>query len=403
MILYFDSYIIDSSLGKRNPTAEKEDIRSKSPAYNLPKKIDITKYSLASYAVYPWSHVLIRYELAEPERQTELDQFILNIFPKAQIIHQRSDSQADYLESLKILESFDDPWIFYTPNNDHPLIVSKQEDINYIDRLIKKAGAWVNKNEFVSIPYSHFSEYVTAPYKTSANYKYFGIGTPKLLEEDAESITVRIEKGDYNSLQIVHKNLFRDWFTYKDFGDKRIIRAEDVGVDRNKSQIEIIPKKQLAFHFDAYEHMLGYVNEIWNDLIPPYIIPKGFFENNIRIAYGFDDYKPEYTNINPAAKNYSFRDLKHGTDLKIGLDDIPLFWKSRIKEMLVNPNLDKEKMTKAILHQQNILKNPWAVSSMGLNFKTLRFYLKLWVFPYRSILQKLRLIPILKKMFGYKV
>lgn len=390
MILYLDSLIINRSLSPRNPRALKEDIRSKSPAYQMPSKVDITKYSLASYAVYPWSHVLIKYEIADSTEQDikDFDDFVLNIFPKAQILHQRSDSQEDYLESVKILDAIPDNWIFYTPNNDQPMLISRESDVAYIDRLIKKAEAFSSKHPFVSIAYSTWTTYLNA---LDPSYSYFGKGAKKI-DEDADSFTVEFAKGDYSSIQIVNKNLFRDWFSGDNLKGQRIFRAEDLGGLRDKEQVEVIPKKEICAHFDQYEHMLGYSNEIWNDQIPPLIIPKGFFDNNIRIAYGYNDYRPGWTNINPAAKNYSFRDIRHGTDLKIGLDDIPLFWKPRIKELDINPQMDKNMMDSAIKRNLEIVSHPWKWRNQGWHFRTLLFHLKRMFIPFRPWLVKFSIL-----------
>jgi len=399
MILYFDTLITDKSLSPRNPYAAKEDIRSKSPAYKMPRKIDITKYTLASYAVYPWSHVLIKYELENASSQDieSFDKFILNLFPKAQIIHERSDSQKDYQESVKILDAINDDWVFYSPNNDQPMLISQESDVAYIDRLIKKAESFTVQNPFVSIAYSTWTSYLRA---LDSFYGYFGKGA-KLLKEDDDCLCVYCPLGDYSSIQIVNKNLFRDWFTFKDLGDRFIIRAEDLYEVRSKDQIELIPKKELCAHFDQYEHMLGYQHEIWNEVIPPLIIPQGFFEDNIKIAYGYDSYRPGWTNINPMAKKYSFEDIKYGTDLKIGLEDVPLFWKPKIKQLDINPKLDKAQEQVAIKRNLEIIRDPWKFQKRQLNFKSFRFRLKRLAFPYRKFLDRFGLIPILKKIFRY--
>lgn len=399
MILYFDTLIIDKSLYPRNPYALKEDIRSKSPAYKMPTKLEIVKYSLESYKVYPWSYVLIRYEFENGTEQDykELDAFILNLFPKAKILHERSDSQSDYKESVRILDEIDDNWIFYSPNNDQPLIISQESDVALIDRLINKAQSFEEKYKFVSIAYSTWTSYMNA---LEPVYSYFGKDA-KIIDEDKDSFSVHFHGGDYSSIQIVNKKLFRDWFNSQDLGTRRIIRAEDLVGYRFKDQVEVVPKKEICAHFDQYEHMLGYVHEIWNDQVPPLIIPPGFFESNIKIAYGYGNYRVGWTNINPCAKKYSFRDIKHGTDLKIGLEEIPLFWKSHIKEIDINPNLDKNKERKCLERNKEIYTYPWKLKNQGWNYRALRFRLKRWAYPIRPFLEKIGLIPILKKILGY--
>lgn len=400
MILYFDSIITDQPLTVKPNWIKKDNIRQTIPAYKMPSKMDISKYSLASYAVYPWSHVLIRYELEKPEYYKEFDEFIYNLFPNAVVMHERSDSQEDYKKSWEILKEWNSNWIFFAPNNDHPLLVGKTEDLLYLDRLVKKAEILEKEHEFVSIAYSHFSEYITLGNKHAANQNTFGRNT-SLISKDPESIQLIRHKGDFNSLFVLNKKLFSHFFISTDCGDKKVRRLEDLyGVVDLKYQVVVVPTRPLAAHFDAYEHMLGTTHEIWLDLIPPLFIPKGFFERSIKIAYGYDLYDPEYTNINPSAKKYSFRDSKFGTDLKIPLEEIPLFWKERIIELKVNPNLDKHKIEAAIKHQKEILKNPWAFSSQGYNLPAFRFHIKLFLSKLRPWAEKMRIVKFAEKIAG---
>lgn len=330
MILYFDSYITDAPLKKKNRNQLREKIREKCLAYSMPKKIDIAKYVLASYAVYPWAYVFIRYELENPNGNEYFDRYIKSIFPKAHIIHKRSANQEEYKKSIEILEQNPDNWIFYSPNNDHP-IISPNQNINiYIDKLIKKAEKWERKHKYVSIMYSHFSEFINIPLKGTPENFLHGRNTI-LLEDDNLAKVYFCPHGDFSSVQIVSKELIKQWFLSTDLGDEKIIRSEDVSdIVKIENQVIIAPKKEICAHFDGYEHMLGEPNEILTDEIPPLFIPKGFFENNIKIVYGYESYREQWVNINPLSKKYSFRDVKKGTDLKICLEDIPFFWRKHI-------------------------------------------------------------------------
>jgi hypothetical protein len=67
MILYFDTFITDEPLFVKPDLAAFEDKIFKSDSsYKKPAKINIVKYTLASYAAVKWSHVLIKYELSDP-------------------------------------------------------------------------------------------------------------------------------------------------------------------------------------------------------------------------------------------------------------------------------------------------------------------------------------------------
>jgi hypothetical protein len=94
-------------------------------------------------------------------------------------------------------------------------------------------------------------------------------------------------------------------------------------------------------------------------LIPPLFIPIGFWDNQIRIAYGYPEYREGWVNINPSAKQFSFRDQKYGTDLKIGLQDIPLAWWHRMTEIDVNRNANLDELEKGRKEYYKNLMRPW--------------------------------------------
>jgi hypothetical protein len=137
-------------------------------------------------------------------------------------------------------------------------------------------------------------------------------------------------------------------------------RSEEVAnFVKINNQIVISPKKEIFAHFDGYSHTKKYGYFIPSDLVPPLFIPEGFFKKKIKIAFGYDEYREDWVNINPLKKKYSFRDKINGTDLMINLNEIPLFWKKRISEIDINPNADLELIKKAREHKLSLIKNPW--------------------------------------------
>lgn len=368
MILYFDSYITDIPLYK-NFVAPNDPLRSSCTNYAMPKKVDIAKYTLASYALYNWSHVLIRYELDNSGEYPSFDDYVLKLFPKAIIIHERSDSQADFRKSLEILDGFNDEWIFYSANNDHPIMAN---DISTLDKLVKKANSFRDRYKFISIVYSHFSEFANLPKKNTPFNSSYGKDSEIIEESNLATVIVR-RNGDNSSVFIVNKNLFRHWFDSMDLGNDRIIRSEDIRkyfITHN--QLMVIPKRELCAHFDGYAHTIGSRTEILPDQVPPLFIPPGFFENKVKIKYGYDDYREGWVNINPAAKEYSFQDNKHGSDLMWILDDIPLFWKDHIAEIDANPLRNDKHLKKMRDKKYQDVLNPWKQSQI----KSIKYLLK---------------------------
>ena len=101
----------------------------------------------------------------------------------------------------------------------------------------------------------------------------------------------------------------------------------------------IIPLKELCRHYDGYQHVRP---TITNDQCPVIDIPPGFFEDDIKIRYGYDDYKEGWVNINPKNPHYYAYD-KSGTDYKFTLNDLPLIWKDKISVVDSN-DIDDEEM-----------------------------------------------------------
>jgi hypothetical protein len=369
MILYYDNYIDDKPL-LFHSVKTNQSIRRKDSQYKMPRKLDIAKYTLASYKIISWSKVIIKFDVVDEEDRELFIKYAKELFPDAEIIPHRSDNQKAYRETVEQICKLDDEWIFYTPNNDHPIIAS---DISHLYKLLEKAIEFKKKYKFVSIIYSMFSEYCN--YNEYNKYwKY-----TKIIDNDDIAISFVKYNGDNNSLQIVHRDLLKYWFCSRDLGNVRIIRAEDVEkFFRTPNQLIIAPKKEICAHFDGYSHLKGHVTQITADQIPPLFIPNGFFDNSIRIAYGYPDYREGWVNINPSAKYFSFRSKKNGTDLKIGLQDIPLFWKDRIKDIDINPFADLNKLNRKRDEYFEVLYNPWK----SLNN---RIYLTVYSFLYMSI------------------
>jgi hypothetical protein len=362
MILYFDTFITEEPLFVRPKLAAFENkIRNGCYTYRQQGKLDIVKYTLSSYATVKWSNVLIKYELSNTSLNNSFDEFILELFPNATIIHNRSANQKEYRRSLEILDNFDDEWVFYSPNNDHPVIATS---VDIFDDLIRMGNNFKKDHKnFISIYYSHFSETINAAYPGTI-YHARHWSDAKIVEENETSVSVLRTKGDLSGAMIVHKALLGHWFCSKDLGDARIIRSEDLGrYIIPPPQVVIVPKKEICRHYDGYYHTLFQprtgIAYVLPEQVPPLFIPNGFFEKKIRIAYGYDEYRDGWVNINPLKEQYSFRDNKNGTDLMCTLDDVPLFWKDRIAEVDVNLGIAHGLMKVSRDRKYEIIRNPW--------------------------------------------
>jgi len=355
MILYFDNYITDTPLVK-GLYSDLDRVRDSHPAYKMPGKLNISKYTLASYAKIDWSAVVIKYSIEDSSKTGEFEAFVKSIFDKPVIIRGRSDSQGKFAESVKTLKQFDDEWIFYCGNNDHPFTSHERETLDNCMQMCKKHA---QKSEFVSMAYSHFPESINAPY---AGTRFHDITCPEVsvLEENEHCVASLFPNGAFDSVQMVNLSLLERWFCTGDLSNRRVIRSVSIAHDVPVSnQVVVAPKKEICTHFDGYGHTAKLSCPLPYEKFPPLFIPQGFFESKMKIAYGYENYRQGWTNINPQAKDYCFVDAQRGTDSKIGASHLPLFWQDKISETDINPSLDTVADEKATVAELELRRHPW--------------------------------------------
>lgn len=324
---------------------------------NLPSssKLDITKYSLSSLAkAYKWSRAIINVEL-DPNCYVEKDNldlqnFVEREFKNFDVLYspKRSELQSEWQDTYKHINS---DLIFYLGNHDHIFMDSSS---NYLESLTTLAS----QNEFTTIHTSHYPENIRW---AKCGYIELSETTPRKFNSNyyVNDNYVSYEGVSIDSLNIITKSLYYDWFFTGNWGNIKLPRTDGIGgasllTIRNAMQIPlpqqkiIIPYKEQLRHFDGYMHQ-----RINNSVCPAISIPEGFFDGKIKIRYGYDDYKEGWVNINPLKSNYYAQD-KDGTDYKFTLEDIPLFWKDKIDKIDINENIDEEKSIQCTLH--SILK-----------------------------------------------
>lgn len=333
---------------------------------NLTKdsKVDVLKYSLASFAkFYPWKRAIIKVQLDadyySEETKEKLEKFIRKEFKNIDLIFsdKRIVTQQEWKEVYNLIN---DDLIHVYCSHDHTILDSSPE---YFTRLIES----VKKdyiNDYVTIAFSHWSEFIRnakcGPTNTHRD------NPPTFYNEDykIEDNYVSFKGHCYDSIHIYSKKLFEDFFLKGNWDDAlqiyppnifksghlELTRIDGVGITdlnfiRNRvlniptpKQRVIIPYREISRHYDGYSY-----HGITNNQVPSINIPIGFFENNIKIRYGYDDRKEEWVNINPKSEYYYAYD-KSGVDYKFTLREIPLFWKDKISEIDINPNIDEAEM-----------------------------------------------------------
>jgi hypothetical protein len=355
MILFIDTYISETALAPNKRLEELLGrVQSNAYAYRKKPKIDIFKYSLASYACIKWSKIVIRVDGDDRNAIGELLAYARDLFPDVCIEMTRSDSGMKYAEALEKLGP-GDPWVFFSPNNDHPFI---HHDTEVFESLVQAAESAEEAYGYpVSILFSHFTESINSVYPDQYLYRYTGESC-QVLSENNTSYTVLYPHLSLLSLQIYRRNYLKRLMLAA--GGARVIRTECLGKynDYNLPSVVIIPKVECCRHYDAYMHTSFVVKDyITATKVPPLFIPDGFFEKSIKIRYGFDEYNKGWVNINPRKRNYIF-DSPNGTDMAISLDQLPAFWLSRIAAIEVNPKFqDVTRVEDAPLPQD--IMNPW--------------------------------------------
>jgi len=346
MILFFNVFITDTHAKGVAAYQNREMAKN----YD---KLDIYKYSLASLSnIYPWKKVIISTKLDENYncRREELNNFIKQEFGKYDLIIRdyRNETQEDWQKDVELL---DDNLIWFSGNHDHVFI---DNDYKYFSRFVNDFN---NKTGLFALQYSHWPEFLYDPF-------FFG----KKAEFDGRYIKMF---GQYHhSLQIISKDLYKYyWFNFDLPKDQVWGRTDNFISDIFKDEIEIyVSLKEFCRHFDGYQHCaLPYTNNI----VPVLEIPDGFFQNNIRINYS-QQYKQDYTNINPRAYSLKIYD-KNGFDFWYSKKFIPPFWNGRIKEF-INDFEDKDESTNndMFLLKQLQLINP--IPSFELKQKIIEAY-----------------------------
>jgi hypothetical protein len=325
---------------------------------NRPNRLEILKYSLASYAVaYPWKRVILNLEI-DPnylslKHQKELKEFALQVFKNTEVIYsdKRNIHQQDWINTYSLIN---DDLIFYQCNHDHIFI---DNSTKYLSELVDLKEKY---NDTFTVSTSHFPEAIRT---SKCGYIDHHESSPKSFSVDYCFNENHLSKTGINldSLIIITKKLYENWFLKGEWnkiqaptdtfpsGQIELPRTEGVGVIglggiKDILQIPlpkqtiITPFKELFRHFDGYYHQF-----ITNNQCPAIDIPPGFFENDIKIRYGYDDYKEGWININPKNPNYYAAD-KSGTDYKFTLEDIPLVWKDRISIIDSNSDINEEEM-----------------------------------------------------------
>jgi hypothetical protein len=365
MILFCNTFITETKPPIGKGFVFRENLKSFS-------NFDIFKYSLASLAVaYNWSKVILKISLDDiyKHRQQELEEFIKAEFSKFDLIleWERNVYQNDWKRDYKLI---DNNLIWFYCNHDHIFFDSSKE---YLNTLVNK----MKDEQLCTLLFSHYPECIRTAKQDLHPYPINNPLTSQSYKINEDYISIR--SSNFDSIQIITKELYYRWWFEGEFNHIKLPRPDffGIGLAEIKSVPEhtlFLPLKEICRHFDGYQHIQP---AITNNQCPAIDIPIGFFEKNIKIRYGYDDYKEGWTNINPK-NDYYYAYNKSGTDYKFTLNDLPLVWEGRISEIDSNSNIDEEEMLQYRLKSvlEMIYTSDYYVIDKEVEEKILNEYLK---------------------------
>ena len=297
------------------------------PRYNLrtPNRFDTTKYAIASYAALEplVSMFMFNMEMADEHagRENEMAEWINSLIPANKVRMQwfRCNHISQWRDIRNEISIIDDDLIYPAGSEDHIFMDSNL-------KVISKGLEILNQDEdpFAALVTSHFPESIR-------NVAHYG-----QLHESSNDYAYYY-RYDNDSIRIMKKSQF-SWYVDQVNDDRLIFRTEAWHSFARPYNKMLTPTKELFRHFDGYSHVYPAVD----CEAPPLEIPPNFF-TGMTIRYGFDDRDPNSVNINPT-KLFYINDTSNGTDYKFLLEDIPIFWKPFIKEIVVAPNINDKLM-----------------------------------------------------------
>lgn len=300
--------------------------QEENPHYPQNNRVDVFKYCLSAFEKMKpiLSKVLLYIEISSEfsHRRDELENYIKELFPPEILILNwyRNNFKSDWLSVCEEVNNIDDEIIWHSGNDDHIFIDSSLDVLKEGIELIKN-----DSDMMAQMTFSHSPEMIKV-----ATYLD---GT---LNESGNYVKIRWKNTD--GIHIVKKNRFLKYWKYICPSDKMNFRPDGICdfnnplcTDEELLSNVYVPTRELVRHFDGY----GHVGRL-NNITPPLFIPKGFFEKDIKIKYGFEERDNDYTNFNPNSEYlYAYSDI--GTDYRWCLEDIPLFWRDKISKIEVGP------------------------------------------------------------------
>jgi len=295
---------------------------------------DIFKYTLATYSPLNklWSRVIFYVKLDNEfaGRESELEHYIKQHFPSnlLSIYWFRNNSIEDFRKASEEVNRIDDDIIWFQGNHDHPFIDCDLETVESAVHHLKQ-----DPDPMAAFWFSHWPEML--------NYARNGQLTQ-------DGLLIKSQFAEHVSIKVVKKAQWNwYWFQLKQSG--LVFRFDNFGWPRPPAASAYVPVREVSRHFDGYSHA-----RVSIELVPPLDIPLGFFQNDIKIAYGFQERQQGCVMVNPAVRPLTVN--PNGTDYQLTLEELPLAWANKISKITVNDQTDSLQLDK--IQQEN--RRRWA-------------------------------------------
>lgn len=290
-ILYIDTYLTDSQLHSNNKNFvsifdELSEFREKNEIYKKKSKLEIFKYTLLSYASVKWKSVYVSFECENPDWVEHLQNYIYELFPDAIVKLTRSDSVTKFINNLSSVDADADDWIYFCPNNDHPIVCKKFLDFSELIYDAESQFGECSEDCIDLISISHFPEFVNSIAFGSPLYLYNGIKY-KTVSDSADAILVETNDVFLDSLYLYKYSNLLNIFKSSTSNIGRVVRLEDLSHYKSNlypRQRIYIRKNEICRHYDAYNHTKNYVKKYVDfSLCPPLFVPDGIFDGRLDI------------------------------------------------------------------------------------------------------------------------
>lgn len=296
--------------------------------YNLhfDDRMNVAKYCFASFA--PLAPIVSKFlfylDVGDfAGREQELEQWVAQVLPqdKVELRWNRLNNITQWREAGERIDAIGDDIILPGASwEDHIFWDNNLDCITEGIELIRN-----DPDVFATVPTSHYPECMR-----------YAVCRTHLAQVVSDNYVGYMTYDDM-SQRIMKTEFFRQHLAQPHAPDAVLFRVEQFFTIPGPMNRIYQPTRELLRHFDGYSHV-----GIGGDIVPPISIPPRFFDNSVVIRYGFDDYEPSAVNINPLKPLRTVD--PDGTDYRFTLEEMPLFWRSHIKDIQIAPDIDHTAM-----------------------------------------------------------